>query len=87
MAIRAHFGYGAESEKPKPKGPAIGEWEPIEKYDAMKKKPPAVFLFKRHDDGRYVLPETVETDRAFGHRVCTHYLVLPPLPESLQSGG
>jgi hypothetical protein len=57
-------------------------WQPIETYDAMKKKPErAVFYFsaKLSERGKagIGLRATVQLTRSFGLRVCTHWCPLP----------
>lgn len=53
------------------------EWQPIETYDALKKKPKyAVFWFKAVINERrneLTLPATAKIDRCMGRRVCTHW--------------
>lgn len=58
------------------------QWEPIEKYDAMKRKPKnVVFFVESMKSGKSELPAMIVTERRFGWRVVTHYFVLPELPE------
>jgi hypothetical protein len=59
-------------------------WQPIETYDALKKKPKhAMFLFRRESRGGrgdFVLEQTIQPARIYGLRVCTHWIELPPPP-------
>lgn len=59
------------------------EWVPIEKYDAMKKKPSnfVVFLVAESTSGRNGLPQTISIQRTMGFRVITHFCVLPNVPD------
>ena len=60
-------------------------WQSIETYDALKKKPKyAVFLFKAEGDDkrRNQLRQTIEFTRTFGYRTCTHWMPLPEPPQS-----
>lgn len=63
------------------------EWQPIEKYAAMKRKPQLVlFRFapvvnERRDD--LSLRATYQFSRSFGYRTCTHFKVIDPLPEDV----
>ena len=61
------------------------EWQPIETYDKLKKKPKrAVFFVKAFtNEGRSYasLAATVVTERYFGQRTVTHWLPLPNDPE------
>ena len=61
------------------------EWQPIAIYDGMKTKPKlCVFYFEavHNKDRPYVsLAATIETTRRYGHRVCTHFIVLPEAPK------
>lgn len=58
----------------------MNEWQPIETYDALKKKPAfAVFYVKELSDGRrhdLALPACVITTRHFGVRQITHWMPL-----------
>lgn len=58
-------------------------WQPIEKYDAMKNKPPLVlFRFapvERPDRPQTSLQVHYDTRRVFGHRTCTHFQVIEPV--------
>lgn len=57
-------------------------WEPIDKYDKLRKKPAnAVFLVAEHKSGRSILSRMISVERRFGFRTVTHYCVLPDLPE------
>ena len=58
-------------------------WQPIETYDAMKKKPKlCVFWFKDMPQGKnYTLPAIAVLDRHFGSRVCVHWIELPEPPK------
>lgn len=61
------------------------QWEPIEKYDAMKRKPKhAVFFVESMMSGKSELPAMIVTERRFGWRVVTHYFVLPEFPEEVK---
>lgn len=63
------------------------EWQPIEAYDKMEKKPKrAAFFFigtppLRGSKGLYSLAPTIQTSRHMGHRECTHWLPLPDTAE------
>lgn len=59
------------------------KWVPIEKYDAMKKKPSnfVVFLVAESTNGRNGLPQTISIQRTMGFRVITHFCVLPDVPD------
>lgn len=60
----------------------MSEWKPISEYDAMKNKPLwVVFLVSRSDEGRINLPRTIVTERRYGFREITHYLVIPEPPD------
>lgn len=63
---------------------AVMEWVPIEKYDAMKKKPSnfVVFLVAESANGRSGLPQTISNQRTMGFRTITHFCVLPDVPEN-----
>lgn len=57
------------------------EWQPIETYDALKKKPDhAVFWFEEveHERKYASLPATARTERDMGRRVCTHWFKFDP---------
>lgn len=57
-------------------------WQPIETYDALKKKPAhAVFLFRAEVGRTMTLDRTIHPQRNFGLRVCTHWLELPSPPK------
>lgn len=60
------------------------EWQPIETYDKLKKKPKyAVFRVKEKivEERPYAgLPELVVTERRFGSRIITHWLEIPLPP-------
>jgi hypothetical protein len=65
-------------------------WQPIETYDAMKKKPKlAAFYFKgegtlrKATRGRtpFKLEPAVALSRVFGLRTCTHWCPLPDTGE------
>jgi hypothetical protein len=60
------------------------EWQPIETYRVLKKKPKsAVFFYKAECDekGRNRLSEMLEFTPTYGYRTCTHWMPLPPAPE------
>lgn len=58
------------------------QWEPIERFDAMKRKPKnVVFFVESMKSGKSNLPAMIVTERRFGWRVVTHYFVLPEPPE------
>lgn len=55
----------------------IMEWQPIETYDALKKKPEfAIFFVQEHKGERSYtgLSATVSTERRFGSRVVSHWM-------------
>lgn len=55
------------------------DWIPIEKYDAMKKKPKwAIFWFEATQSGRIFLRPMIRPDRVAGSRVCTHFAIITP---------
>lgn len=62
---------------------AIVEWQPIEKYDAMKKKPSGfvVFLVAEEPEKSHGLPQTITESRTMGFRTITHFFVLPEVPK------
>ena len=56
------------------------EWEPIEIYDGLKKKPLAVFYVEpSHPDrlGRNGLRWLLSTDRRFGGRIVSKFCRIP----------
>jgi hypothetical protein len=64
------------------------EWQPIETYDKLKKKPAlAVFWFagtppSRGGRGEYCLSPCAQLSRSMGSRVCTHWMPLPAPPSN-----
>jgi len=62
-------------------------WQPIETYDELKEKPkfavfyvqpkPSENIYSRYAD----LSEMIITERYFGHRSVTHWILLPELPK------
>ena len=65
--------------------PMNGNWQPIETYDALKKKPRfAVFYVEATTAGRGYLSEMIVTERLFGYRTITHWVALPDLPSNKQ---
>jgi len=64
----------------------MSEWQPIETYDALEKKPKlAIFRFRpqksnRHNGG-FTLPETYEKTRYFGIRTATHWIEITEFKE------
>lgn len=60
-------------------------WQPIEVYDALAVKPKrCVFFFEASPNEKrpYAsLAATVENNRNYGLRVCTHWLRLPDDPQ------
>lgn len=60
-------------------------WRPISEYEPGKEgHRTAVFLFKGSFNGGNYLPPTVENSRTYGYRECTHFLILPELPEGIE---
>ena len=61
------------------------DWQPIETYDALKKKPPlAVFWFEATQPNRpggHHLYAIANLSRVMGSRICTHWTPLPDPPE------
>ena len=59
------------------------EWQPIEKYDAMKEKPSwfLVFLVEEVVRKSHGLPQTISASRTMGFRKITHFCVLPEAPK------
>jgi hypothetical protein len=62
-------------------------WLPIAEYDALKKKPPAVFLFAP-TAGRYTGDPSaqdamVRAERNAGYRVCIGWAPHPAIPKGL----
>jgi len=54
----------------------MNEWQPIETYDKLKKKPRfAVFFFRANDAERHqnCLPEMMDVERYRGSRIATHW--------------
>jgi hypothetical protein len=59
-------------------------WQPIETYDALpqRKRPKfAAFYYPAEMAGRTQLSKTVQFERNFGRRTCTHWTPLPEPPE------
>lgn len=65
----------------------MSDWQPIETFDSMqaKERPKhAAFYFKPEPGrsrGDYGLGPTVQCERRYGHRVCTHWIPLPEPPK------
>ena len=61
----------------------MSEWQPIETYDALKKRPEfAVFWFQKDIGSRFVLPATTNLSRSMGRRICTHWMPTPKAPDA-----
>jgi hypothetical protein len=57
-------------------------WQPIETYDALNKKPEwAIFYFTERKSRDWVLRERIEQHRFFGDRTCTYWMELPEPPK------
>jgi len=66
----------------------MSEWQPIETYDAMKKKPSwAVFYVELCKSGRNYLNPMLSTNRYFGQRNVTHWMLLPEPPVEIALHG
>lgn len=57
----------------------VGHWLPIDQYDYRKHKK-CVFFYPK-EGGRSMLLDHVSTDK-YTYRQATHFLLLPPLPNS-----
>jgi len=56
-------------------------WRPIEEYDAMDKKPKWVcFFIAPSTDLKNPLSARIHTERRFGFRNTTHFMILPEPP-------